>query len=600
MTQGTTLKWRPQEIESIEGHALLRVATHLSPILTLGLPDRPAVAANHEIQLPELPATPLEKAATLLRVAAQVEHALMVQYLYAGYSFQQTQRDITSVAIEEMSHLMTVQNLLRFIGDKPCLDRQDFGLPVAEEERLFPFGFRLEPLSHLSLAKYVIAESPAVVPQDVDPAVLARIADLATGGALEPVNRVGTLYALLGVVFASQQLLLELAATGDLWYVAVNQLAAEAARFYGGPDALHLPDGAFVPASASNQASDHDWDRSREGSVDEFRVHVIVSRRDALEALRDIGLQGEGPSPIVMETADFRRFYKMFVGFFGADGSGTATPPQVVDVPAGSRIVLDASGSEENVISHPTTLRWARLADLRYAILLGSLERYLLAPAEERAFLRGWCFAEMFALSKLAEFLRRMPRAASARSAPQVAALPFNPPEWLTTGAQWSDLVTTFEESLTVARALRDEEQAGAGSDHHRLLVLLLGSDERKLRESKARAIGTSQRTRTDAVRDVLDWAAGAGDPGHSGGSPQLPNTEQGRFWNLLHDEFVQVEVFGDNVTTPSAPGMDAPLVDMLRNQSMPQGRPKLAEEGDEFKLVEKWVADGCPDDTAQ
>jgi Ferritin-like len=592
MSEGTTLKWRRHRPATPERDALRSLTGR--PLLVPTRLAGPAPAdRDHDIQLPELPATPLEKAVTLLRVASQIEHALMVQYLYAGYSFQPTQREITNVAIEEMSHLMTVQNLLRLIGAAPYLYRQDYGPPMNEDERLFPFDLRLEPLSHVSLAKYIVAESPASIPPGVDLGVFAHVVELATGPAHDPINRVGTLYALLGAVFGSQQLLLELAATGDPWFVAVNQLAAEAAQFYGGRDTLHLPDGAFQAASASDQASDRDWDRSRENSIDEFRVHVIANRQEALQALRDIGLQGEGPSPVATETAHFRRFYDLFLGFFGPDGMGTNPPPGVKSVPAGSQIVLDEDGSGDNVISHPATVRWARLADLRYAILLASLERYLRAPTSDRAFLRGWCFAEMFALSKLAELLRGMLR--GVQSAPHVAALPFNLPDWLATGAQWSDLVAAFGESMTIAQDLKDE--VGAASEHQRLLVHLVASDERKRQEATARTQGSTQRSRADAVRDVLDWAAGAGDPGHFGGSPDLPTGQQGRFWNLQRGDFVEVSVFGDNVTTPPSPGADAPLVDMLRRQEMPQDRPKLPPDSEEFRLVERWVADGCPDE---
>jgi hypothetical protein len=585
MNEGTTLKWRRHQLLTSERDALRSLTG--GPVLVptrLGRPTPPD--ADQEIQLPELPATPLEKAVMLLRVASQIEHALMAQYLYASYSFAPTQRTIANVAIEEMSHLMTVQNLLRCIGEAPYLYRQDYGPPINEDERLFPFDLRLEPVSHLSLAKYVVAESPAETPPEVDPNVLAHIVDLAAGQAHKPINRVGTLYALMGAVIGSQQLLLELAATGDPWYVAVNKLAAEAAQFYGGRDRLHLPDSVFQAASASEQASDRDWDRSRETSIDEFRVHVIANRREALEALRDIGLQGEGPSPVATETSHFRRFYDLFVRFFGTDGMGTNPPPGVMSVPAGSRIVLDEGDSGDNVISHPTTIRWARLADLRYAILLASLERYLHAPTGDRTFLRGWCFAEMFALSKLADFLRRMPR--GVQSAPQVAAVPFNLPMWLATGAQWSDLMAALSESMTIAKGLQDD--VGVAPEHQRLLVLLLASDERKLQEATARAQGMAQRTRADAVRDVLDWGAGAGDPGHD---------QQGRFWNLQRDDFVQVTIFGENITTPPSPGADAPIIDMLRTQQMPQGRPKLVTDSEEFKLVENWVNDGCPDESA-
>jgi hypothetical protein len=491
---------------------------------------------------------------------------------------------------------MTVQNLLRLIGAKPLLERQNDDASVPEEERLFPFDFRLEPLSHLSLAKYVVAESPAAAPEGVDETVLAHIVDVATGGAAEPVERVGTLYALLGVVFGSPQLLLELAATGDPWYVVVNQLAAEAAEFYGGRDALHLPDSAFDPASVPGQGSDTDWDRSRDvPDLDEFRVWVVSSRREALEALRDIGLQGEGPSPVEGETTHFRRFYNLFTSFFGADGLGTTRPSQVRDVPAGARIVLDPNGTGEHVISHPVTIRWARLADLRYEILLGALERYLLAPPDDRSFLRGWCFAEMFALRKLADLLRRMPRTPSPSA--QVAAVPFTVPAWLATGGQWSDLAAAFDESISIVDGLR--AQAAAGSAEHRLLVLILASDKRKALEATARTTGATRRTRADAVRDVLDWAAGTGDPSHGGDSPLLPMGRQGRFWNQDRGDFIKIEMpDGENIVAPPAPGKDAPLIFMLKN-GMPIGRPSLDQNGPEFRLVEKWVADGCPDESA-
>ncbi|GAA1636730.1 hypothetical protein GCM10009679_47360 [Saccharothrix algeriensis] len=584
MAETTTLKWRQHQLSPHAQDALRSVTGLPRRVPAPPAPAEPAPAeADRHIQLPDLPATAPEKAATLLRVAAQIEHALMVQYLYAGYSFTLPQREILDVAIEEMSHLLTVQNLLRLVGEAPHLHRQDYGPPFAEDERLFPFDLRLEPLSHLSLAKYTMAESPAVLPAEIDPDVFAHIEDLATGSRHEQVNRVGTLYALLGAVFGSEALLHELAATGDPWYVAVDQLAAEAATFYGSRDALHLPDSAFHPASAPDQASDPEWDRSVEKSIDEFRVHVAANRREALTALRDIGLQGEGPSVVATENAHFRRFYNLFLRFFGADGTGTNPPPGVMDVPAGSRIVLDEHGSGDGVISHPTTIRWARLADLRYAILLASLERYLRAPRDDRAFLRGWCFAEMFALRKLADFLRRMPR--GPRQQARVASLPFNLPGWLTTGAQWSDLVAAFGEATAIAQALSAD--AAIADDHRRLLAHLLASDGRKLQEATARTQGTTQRSRTDAVRDVLDWAAGAGDPRHD---------KQGRFWNLQHDDFVQVEIFGDNVTTPPSPGEDALLVAMLRGQSMPLARPKLPEDSGEFLLVEQWVNDGCPD----
>src|SRR5215203_6094897 len=117
---------------------------------------------------------PRDEATFLLHTAAEIEHALMVQYLYAAYSLLEVppagpgvpadarqllrswRRIILQIAREEMGHLLTVENLLRFIGGPLTLDREDFPFLSA----FYPFPFTLERLTRDSLAKYVAAEMP--------------------------------------------------------------------------------------------------------------------------------------------------------------------------------------------------------------------------------------------------------------------------------------------------------------------------------------------------------------------------------------------------------------------------------------------------------
>ena len=74
----------------------------------------------------------------LLHLGAEIEHALMVEYLYAAYSLggdqiphahrpmvQRWQTNILNVAREEMGHLLTVQNLLCLLGGPISFDRED-------------------------------------------------------------------------------------------------------------------------------------------------------------------------------------------------------------------------------------------------------------------------------------------------------------------------------------------------------------------------------------------------------------------------------------------------------------------------------------------
>ena len=109
----------------------------------------------------------------LLRIAAEVEHSLMAQYLFAAYTLggpdvpealedgvRAWQETILGIAKEEMGHLITVQNLLTVLGAARQFDRDDY----PNVSPLYPFGFRLEPLSLESLAAYVCAETPPTGP----------------------------------------------------------------------------------------------------------------------------------------------------------------------------------------------------------------------------------------------------------------------------------------------------------------------------------------------------------------------------------------------------------------------------------------------------
>ena len=62
-------------------------------------------------------------AVMLLQIGASIEHALMVQYLYAAYSLRDDhakakkwRKTLLAIAREEMGHLLTVQNILTLLG----------------------------------------------------------------------------------------------------------------------------------------------------------------------------------------------------------------------------------------------------------------------------------------------------------------------------------------------------------------------------------------------------------------------------------------------------------------------------------------------------
>ena len=102
----------------------------------------------------------------LLREASEIEHALAVQYIYAGLSLRDKYRDLQQmrapvtnylsntttfigVAVQEMQHPREVNQFLVALRGRPNLMRQD----CPWEPDIYPFEFNLEPLSQLSVAK---------------------------------------------------------------------------------------------------------------------------------------------------------------------------------------------------------------------------------------------------------------------------------------------------------------------------------------------------------------------------------------------------------------------------------------------------------------
>jgi ferritin-like protein len=97
----------------------------------------------------------------LLSQAAELEHALMCEYLYAAFSLKSTagpglredqlaaveswRKMILTIAREEMLHWAVVQNLLTAVGSAPYVSRphmphQARGYPPGVQVRLLPFG----------------------------------------------------------------------------------------------------------------------------------------------------------------------------------------------------------------------------------------------------------------------------------------------------------------------------------------------------------------------------------------------------------------------------------------------------------------------------
>ncbi len=344
----------------------------------------------------------------LLHTAAELEHSLMVQYLYAAYSLDdkspgphrakvaQWRATILGVAKEEMGHLLTVQNLICLMGGPISFERENYPW----DSPYYPFKFCLEPLTRTSLAKYVFAEMP---PKET----AARAAHERTAQAamkllkIKSGHPVGEVYDLIIALVESKR----------------------------------IADSDFHPDSYGVQASFDEWGRNyRPGplpplakSTDpqprERDTRLIVARMatrtEALAALRDVAGQGEAPEHKTgtdEEPSHFERFAHIFRELTEIQKKDPNWSP-ALQVPT-NPVVEDPNYVVKGTtnITATASRTWASLFNVRYRMLLTYLTHtYRIArPAAGKedgvfaAVLVG-IFGEMYNLKTLAGMLARVP-----------------------------------------------------------------------------------------------------------------------------------------------------------------------------------------------
>ncbi len=371
----------------------------------------------------------------LLHTGAEIEHALLVQYLYAAYSLKSAQdvpqehaghvrawrKTLLDIAREEMGHLITVQNLLRLVGGPLNLEREDYPF----RSQLYPFHFRLEPLSKASLAKYVVAEMPyAGEPPDEVKEIIAQ----ASGAATAHVNQVGAIYARI----------MQLLSNPD-------------------PDGEpHLGDEDFVADVSSHQARYLAW-----GGAELVLVPDIVDRQGALLALTELAEQGEGLDDLLTRPSHYQRFLAIYHEF-PEPGDWEPAHPVPVDPEIGpiEGVIIEPGAGR---ISHPRSRKWAMLFNLRYRLLLTCLSHFLQtegpllnesADPAPRGLLNRWTFDEMRHMSQVASKLVTLPRVQSDPELPGRAGAPFELPYTLNLPDREQDRWRTHLDLLSTCLSL--------------------------------------------------------------------------------------------------------------------------------------------------
>jgi ferritin-like protein len=296
----------------------------------------------------------------MLCEAAELEHGIMCQYLFAAFSLKQSadegltpqeleavtrwRRTIAHVATEEMLHLALVQNVLSAIGAAPHLTRPNLPAPAHH----YPAGVTLTlvPFGEQALRHFMFLERPE------------GMALKGAKGIDAPVHDAVPLIARGDIVPQAQ----DFATIGHL-YRSIEQGLAHLADKFGEAN-------LFVgPPRAQASSTDFQWPA----------LVAVTDLASAQRALDTILEQGEGARGH-WETAHFGEFVQILDEYRQMTSANPSFEP-------GRPVMFATVRRGEHDASIPLigdhlTSRCADLFNVGYEVLLQILERYF-AHTEE-------------------------------------------------------------------------------------------------------------------------------------------------------------------------------------------------------------------------
>ncbi|MDA8519759.1 ferritin-like domain-containing protein [Acidovorax sp. NCPPB 4044] len=451
--------------------------------------------------------SPRDYAAYLLSIDAEIEHCLMVQYLYGAYSMggpqvppeyrelvREWQEVILGIAKEEMGHLMSVQNVLRLIGAPLHLERDDYPWDTP----FYPFPFMLEPLTLDSLAKYVFTESP----EHWKGGALGDEIRARVDAQADNPHKVAELFGVLIPLIQNPQTIPDEAFDPDTWPFQADW--AEWGRGYHGGQRGNLT-------------------RSGIPQTPDVLVVPLASRDDAVSALNAVATQGEATSGD--QPSHFVRFLSIYVEMVAALEGRTITPEQwdaarPADMGAATwrqayreerlkrcthragwapsravavnpYVALDTAelpeqgGTPTTPITHPESRLWAHLQNVRYRMLLDFLSHSFALDGGLRSAGRltprgtviNAAFGEMYNLRALAEVLMGSP--VSDNPEDGFAGPPFQTPYTLNIPISERDRWRGHLDRLEASRVLMDHLLAICAESRRTYLYALREADEK-------------------------------------------------------------------------------------------------------------------------
>lgn len=423
----------------------------------------------------------------LLHIDAEIEHGLMLQYLYAAYSLggpqvpeQPTkyreqisswQEVILGIAKEEMGHFVSVQNVLKLLGAPLHFERQDYPWDTP----FYPFPFKLEPLTLNSLAKYVYAEAPADWINGTDP--LAIEIKAIVDAEVPKANTVGALFHVLLQLIQNPDVIGDEIFQADTYPFQAK--FDEWGRGYAGGQRGNTQGGS--PTGSPN-----------------VLVMPLASRDDAFNALNAIAEQGEDNT---VETKDdpshFTRFLNLYtemkamiaeVGTAWTPARNVAVNPYISsDVSDGSNDPSEGQTANEqrDEITNPEAQSWGHLFNLRYRMLLNFLTHSFVledglncaGDMTPRGLIINSTFGEMYNLRAIASAMVQLPL--KVGTGDKYAGPPFLVPYTLALPTGELNRWRTHADLIQASAQIINDLVAATPTKNHRYLNGLLEADKK-------------------------------------------------------------------------------------------------------------------------
>jgi len=301
----------------------------------------------------------------MLCEAAELEHGIMCQYLYAVFSMKEDaaegltedqaaavrrwRKQISHVAVQEMLHLALVQNLLSAIGAAPHVSRPNFPQPASH----YPAGVNLTllPFGEAALRHFMFLERPEGMALHDAPglAAFSRAAPVMRPGDIAPHAQD---FATVGHLYRSIEAGIDHLAEkyGERWLFVGPPRAQATQQYFGWPELVAVTD--------------------------------VASAHQAIDEILE---QGEGPRGD-WRNAHFGQFVKILDEFEQFREADRGFDPVRPVVPLNVR----PSERDANVplVTDPLAQRVMDLFNVCYEVLLLMLQRFFAHTEETDAQLR--------------------------------------------------------------------------------------------------------------------------------------------------------------------------------------------------------------------